>query len=274
MHRLKQLKNQYFQDLHQKDKQLFFLVATPRSGNTLFASIMNQNPDLVCTANSITLEIMKDLFLLKETDVFQNYPDHQSLDNVLDSVYDTYYKDWPQKYIIDRGPVMTKNNFALMQKHFKRPFKCVVLLRNLIDVLASYMKWYTENPDAFINKYGCKNDEEKLSKIMNSKGAVAKDLEAIKNSFNYPEICHFIRYDDLVQNPEEEINKVYNFFDVPLFQHKFQNLQQVNINGLGYNDGNMGKNMHTIRNEIKKEYNPYIEKIPQRIREKYEHIKF
>ena len=65
MHRLKQLKNQYFQDSHQRDKQLFFLVAMPRSGNTLFASIMNQNPDIACTANSITLEIMKDLFLLK-----------------------------------------------------------------------------------------------------------------------------------------------------------------------------------------------------------------
>ena len=255
-------------------KKLFFLVAMPRSGNTLFASIMNQNPNLVCTANSITLEIMKDLFLLKQTDVFLNYPDHQSLDNVLDSVYVNYYKDWPQKYIIDRGPVMTKGNFALMQKHFKKPFKCVVLLRDVMDVLASYMKWYTEEPTAFPNRYNLKNDEEKLSKLMNKNGAVAKDLDAIKNAFNYPELCHFIKYDDLVQNTEQEIRKVYNFLNIPYYPHQFQNLQQININGLGYNDGVVGKNMHTIRNEIKKEYNPYIEKIPQRIREKYGHIKF
>ena len=255
-------------------KKLFFLVAMPRSGNTLFASIMNQNPNLVCTANSITLEIMKDLFLLKQTDVFYNYPDHQSLDNVLDSVYVNYYKDWPQKYIIDRGPVMTKGNFALMQKHFKKPFKCVVLLRDVLDVLASYMKWYTEEPTAFPNRYNLKNDEEKLSKLMNKNGAVAKDLDAIKNAFNYPELCHFIKYDNLVINPEEEINKVYNFFEIPPFQHRFFNLDQIQVNGLGYKDGVVGKNMHTIRNEIKKEYNPYIEKIPQRIREKYEHIKF
>ena len=55
-----------------QNKKLLFLVATPRSGNTLFASIMNQNKDLVVTANSVTLEIIKDLFLLKKTDVFQN----------------------------------------------------------------------------------------------------------------------------------------------------------------------------------------------------------
>ena len=47
------------------------------------------------------------------------------------------------------------------------------------------MQWYTENPDAFVNKYNLKNDEEKLSMIMNNQGAVAKDLEAIKNSYNY-----------------------------------------------------------------------------------------
>ena len=67
-----------------KDKQIFFLCAMPRSGNTLFASLMNQNPEIVVTANSITLEIMKELFLLKKTDVFQNFPDEQSLNNVMD----------------------------------------------------------------------------------------------------------------------------------------------------------------------------------------------
>ena len=33
-----------------KDKQIYFLCAMPRSGNTLFASIMNQNPDIAVTA--------------------------------------------------------------------------------------------------------------------------------------------------------------------------------------------------------------------------------
>ncbi len=256
-------------------KQLFFLVAMPRSGNTVFASLMNQNPEIVCTANSITLEIIKDLYLLKKTDVFQNFPDHKSLDNVLDSVYDTYYKDWPQRIIIDRGPVMTKGNFALMQKHFKRPFKCIVLLRNLMDVLASYMQWYTKNPDSFVNRYGLKNDEEKLMMIMNKKGAVAKDLEAIKNAFNYPDICHFVKFDDLMKNPTEELQKIYKFLEEPYYPHYFENLKDININGIEYDDTIVGKNMHKLHTgKIEKIYNPYIEKIPQRIKDKYGHIKF
>ena len=256
------------------NKDLYFLVALPRSGNTLFTSIINQNPDIVCTPNSITLEIMKDLFLLKQTDVFQNYPDHKSLDNVLDSVYDNYYKDWPQKVIIDRGPVMTPGNYALMQKHFKRHFKCIVILRDLMDVLASYMKWYKNNPDAFPNRYGCKNDDEKLGMVMNADGAVAKDLEAIKNSFNFPDICHFVKYDDLVAEPEKEMRKIYEFMNLPYYDHKFDDLKQIEVNGIAYDDKIVGKNMHKIRTVVRKEFNPYIDQIPERIRAKYGHIRF
>ena len=276
MDRSKLQKNQNYQDLGQNpSKKLFFLVAMPRSGNTLFASIMNQNPEIAATANSITLEIMKDLFLLKQTDVFLNFQDHKSLDNVLDIVFDTYYKDWPQRIIIDRGPVMLKGNLELIQKHFKRPFKCVVLLRNLIDVLASYMQWYTENPDAFPNRYNLNTDEKKLGMIMNKDGAVAKELEAIKNSYNYPGMCHYVKYDDMVTDPEQEFKKIYTFLDEPYYPHYFDNLQSVKVNGIEYNDKVVGNNMHKLfSGPVRKVYNPYIEKIPQRIKEKYGHIRF
>ena len=256
-------------------RKLFFLVAQPRSGNTLFASIMNQNKDIAATANSITLEIMKDLHLLKNTDVFHNFSDHRSLDNVLDNVFNNYYQHWPQRIIIDRGPVTTKGNFELMQKHFKHGFKCIVILRDLMDVLASYMQWYTKNPDAFPNRYGHNTDEEKLMMIMNSKGAVAKDLEAIKNSFNYPDICHYVKYDDIVANPEQEFRKIYHFLDEPYFNHRFSDLDQVSVNGLSYDDKIVGSNMHKLFDgPVRKVYNPYIEKIPESIKKLYGHIKF
>ena len=107
-----------------------------------------------------------------------------------------------------------------------------------MDVLASYMKWYTKEPNAFPNRYGCKNDEEKLSMIMNKDGAVAKDLEAIKNAYNYPDICHFMKYDNLVQNPEEEINKVYTFFNIPYFNHRFFDLNYYFLKNLKNNQVN------------------------------------
>ena len=257
-------------------RKLFFLIALPRSGNTLFTSIINQNSEKACTANSVTLEIMKNLFLIKTTDTFQNFSDHKSLDNVLDNVYNLYYKDWPQKIIIDRGPALTSGtpgNFELMQKHFKPGFKCIVLLRDLMDVFASYMQWYTENPNSFVNKLG-KTDEEKLLGLMKKDGAIVKEIKSIKNSYNHLNICHHVRYDDIVTNPEHEFKKIYNFMDEPYFNHYFNNLDQIKINGLSYNDKIIGDNMHKVFDgPVRKVYNPYIEKIPKSIRERYGHIK-
>jgi sulfotransferase len=249
-------------------------MAMPRSGNTLFASLINQNPKLVCTGNSITLEIIKDLFLLKQKDVFLNFPDHRSLDNVLDAVYDTYYKDWPQEYIIDRGPVMTPANLALMQKHFRQPIKCIIIWRDLLDVLASYVKWFENEPSAFPNKFG-KNIEEKLMMLMNKEGAVAKELIAIQNALKpeYKHMSHIVRYEQLVTDPEKTLRAIYNFLEIEYYPHHFHNLEQVVVNGLRYDDKVVGNNMHTIKTEMKLEKNPYKKMLPQSIIDKYGHIK-
>jgi len=256
-----------------QNRKLFFLVALPRSGNTLFASIMNQNPEIACTANSVTLEIMKNLFLVKTTDTFKNFPDYKSLDNVMDNVFTNYYQQWPQRIIIDRGPALTSanpGNFELIQKHFKPGFKCIVLLRDLMEVFASYMKWYTENPNSFVNKFG-KTDEEKLLGLMKEEGAIVKEIKSIQTAHNYPNICHFIRYNDMVANPKKVFQELYEFLDEPYYPHYFENLKQININDIKYDDTVLGKNMHTIRSTVKKETNNYI--VPNSIRERYGHIK-
>ena len=80
---------------------------------------------------------------------------------------------------------------------------------------------------------------------------------------------------DIFKTTVVEIRKIYKFIDEPYFNHRFVDLDQLQINKIKYNDCIVGKNMHTIKiGEIMKEYNPYIEKIPQRIRDKYEHVRF
>ena len=160
-------------------------------------------------------------------------------------------------------------------KTFKANFKCIVLLRDLMDVLASYMQWYTENPSAFPNKQGLNTDEEKLYMIMDKEGGVVKQLQAIKNSYNYPDMCHYVKYDDMVTSPEQEFRKIYQFMNEPYFNHRFDNLNQIEINGLSYDDKVVGSNMHKLFDgPVRKVYNPYIEKIPESIRKEYGHIKF
>ena len=246
----------------------------PRSGNTLFTSLMNQNSDIAVTANSITLEIMKELFLLKKTDVFKNFPDEQSLNNVMDEVYNLYYKNWNQKITIDRGPICTPGNLMVMQKHFKQPIRCIVLVRDVLDVLASYIKWFETESTSFLNKY--KTLEEKLNVVMHKNGAMAKELISIKYLLNHSDMAVFIKYDNLVQNPEHEIKKVYSFLNIPYYQHYFNNLNQVVVNGISYNDTIVGNNMHTIKTDkiISMDNSKYKNMIPEKFVREYGHITF
>jgi hypothetical protein len=46
--------------------------------------------------------------------------------------------------------------------------------------------------------------------LMNKDGAIAKDLTAIQNALK-PEnkhMCHFLKYDELVNNTEQQLNKI------------------------------------------------------------------
>ena len=102
---------------------------------------------------------------------------------------------------------MTEGNFMLLKKHLGQPVKCIVLWRDLLDVLASFIKWFENEPTAYPHQYGEKNIEEKLHMLMNNEGSIAKELKSIQAAMK-PENqknCFFIRYEDLVTQPEPTI---------------------------------------------------------------------
>jgi hypothetical protein len=109
---------------------------------------------------------------------------------------------------------------------------------------------------------------------MNVDGAIAKDLIAIENALRpeHKHMCHFLKYDELVNDTENQINKIYDFLEIPRFNHNLKSLNQFKVNGIGYDDKVVGNRMHTIREEIRKESNPYRAMIPESIARAYGHI--
>lgn len=250
-------------------KQIHFLNAMPRSGNTFFSAILNQNPKINVSANSLVTDIIKAAVAGKDSTMFQNFPDHKSYDNVLSSVFDNYYKDWPGEIIIDRSPAGYGRNFQLLKKYHKQDFKCIVLVRDLFDIFASYLKWSYTEPSCYLN-HGPKSDKEKIEVLMHKDGIITQNLLGINNLYyDYYDNTIFIHYNDLVKDPKKQIDRVYNFLGLEAFEHSFENLKQFEINGIKYNDNIYGKNMHTIKSNISIEHNLYKEKITKEIYERY-----
>ena len=53
-------------------KEYYFLTGLPRSGNTLLGSLINQNPNVKLTANTIITDILYQLHLLKDYQIYKN----------------------------------------------------------------------------------------------------------------------------------------------------------------------------------------------------------
>ena len=120
---------------------------------------MNQNKDVAVTANSLCCDIIGEIYSLQKTDIFKNFPDHSSLQNVTKNVLNNYYENWGKKYIIDRGPWGCPENLKFL-KLIKQDIKIIVLVRDVIEVLGSFLAWSEKEPSSFVNQYEAKTREE------------------------------------------------------------------------------------------------------------------
>jgi len=239
-------------------EKVFFLVSLPRAGNVLLSSILNQNPDIAVTDNSKILL------------VFRNLPDHPYFNNATHEIINGYYKKWKQKYIIDRSAWGTPANLKLL-KETGKDIKIIVLIRDIIEVLASFIRWSEKNPNNFIDKLNFKTREEQCNYLINlsmiSNGLVGiKHLLAEENK----SLCHFVKYNDLVKYPQRIIKEIYDYLEIPSFKHRYTNLDQYEVNGKKYDDKFVGKELHTIRTDgiYRSEYDRY-NMIPEAIIKEY-----
>ena len=257
-------------------KELFFLHGLPRTGNTLLASILNQNPKIGVSANSICADMLGELYMLKHTDIFKNFPDHKSFDSVTKSLFKTYYKDWPQDYIIDRAPWGIPINLKFL-KEVKENIKIIVLVRDVEEILASFIKWSEREPTSYVNRYEAKTVEEKCDMLMNKEGVIVKELVGIKHLLDHQpkEIYHLVEYNDLVEHPRKTIEGIYEFLGIPNFKHRFIKLNQFEVNGMKYDETIVGEGLHTIKTDaIYKNTYDANSIIPKSIIDKYKQCNF
>lgn len=248
--------------------ELYFCISLQRAGNTLLGSILNQNPDITFTANSPLTEIIYQLDLIKnQKDLrlsqHQNFPHNKSLDNVIRKTFYTYSETFKTKYVINRSNWWSDGNLELLEKHFDKKIKFLILYRNPLECLASLLKGY---------KIEKENSETEADHYMNPEtgvlGNAIKQIPLIQQNYEHL----FITYDQLIANPKNTVNSIYDFFDIPKFQHTYTKLKQFEIQGVRYDDSIFGDiDLHTIRTDkIEKITYPIEDFLSPSVIEKYE----
>ena len=261
-------------------KNIYFISGFPRAGNTVLTSILNQNPKIKATAHSILPDVIKQLDDIKKLDMYKNFPDEKSFDNLIQKTFTNYYDQWDADYIIERGDWITPYNLTLLQKYFKNnKIKIVILVRDILDVLGSMLNVCRRNAEFYINRQYEFSDK---SKVIFEKKEELSEIIMHRDNYIYTilySINHlikedtfkdyiFVEYNDLVSKPGSTLKNIYNFFDIKHFKHNFNNIKEFEINGVKYEDSILGGKMHTVKTG-KLERQEYQVKVPQRVVDKY-----
>jgi len=234
------------------NKKIYFFCGLPRCGNTLLASILNQNPEIAVGANSLLPEIFLQLRKLYSDIVFCNFPDTQSLNNIIHNIFPCYYHHWEATHILDRGTWGTKDSLYLLkslQPYLPNSLKFIILVRPVLEILASFIR--VEKP---------LNIEKRCDELMDEEGTIGRAWLSYQNLKKEDSLI--LTYNELALNPQKTIDKIYKFLNIPFFKHRFIDLDQFNINNIKYNDTVIKGPLHTIRTDkivrINQDFHSYL----------------
>ena len=104
---------------------------------------------------------------------------------------------------------------------------------------------------------------------MSDDGMIGKYYWSYKNLIK-TENTMTIEYDDLCNKTDKIINDVYTFLDLPKFEHRLDNLNQLEINGINYNDNVWLGEYHTIRKSVDRNQYDVEDYLPASVINSYE----
>ena len=267
-------------------KKFFFLAGLPRSGNTLLSSILNQNPDIMVSANSFLCDHMNQTAMIQFDEKFQNFPDADSLNNLISSTFDSYYQDWDAKYIIDRGPWGTPTNLYMLENYLSNEVKIICTVRDIVEIISSSIRVSSKrllniiqeqrnNNLRFLESY--KSEVELMCEVLTEpSGQLEHFLFSLNNLLKEKnrEYLHIVEYDDLVNDTDSTIKKIYDFLDVKHYQHKYGYIKQFSVNGVEYDDSIFDADLHKVKSKIKQKKYEVEDILPPHIIQKYSNLEF
>ena len=202
------------------NKTLHFLSGLPRSGSTVLAAILNQNPEThVSTTSGLTAALGSLVQawsggILNETD-----PNRNRLATTMAGTIDSFYETTDKPVVLDKSrgwptPVIMQS----MEKVLGRKPKIIATVRSVPDCMASFVRVAKpEDLDEFMQTSPLVN-HLKESYIELSNGLAAA-----------PECFLIVEYDDLIDNPEQELQRVHEFLELPEFIYDFNNIDGESV---------------------------------------------
>lgn len=210
--------------------KLHFISGLPRSGSTLLAAILKQNPRFFTVGMSSPVA---SLYGAKEAVMSQQnegavYIDDEQREDLLRGEFEIYYKRQQDKVVFDTNRGWTAKMPALSRLYSDAKVICCV--RPLGWVMDSFERLHTRNPFEPSGIYGHSPGTTVYSRcamLGSSNGNVGHALDALREACagEFKDRLLLVEYEDLCKTPADMLAKIYAFIGEEAFEHDFNSVE-------------------------------------------------
>lgn len=225
-------------------ERMFFLSGLPRTGSTLLASILHQNPEIHTEGQSALCPLMWDMHTscnhssTSASHLLRVNHREETGDELLRSIPKIFYGNVDRRFILDKGfNWCVPGNYWMITEWIDQDPRVIIMVRPIEEIYASMRRLDPNDPMLHPDKLFKPDTAPLMFPLTGVKYAREN------NNGNFL----FINYHDLVSDPKSAVEKIYRFFGLTLFDHWYSNIE----NATTEDDSVHGfSGMHDVRSEI------------------------
>ena len=212
-------------------ENIHFISGLPRSGSTLLAALLKQNPRFHAGMSSPVGGLLSRLLEGMSNDEGSVFITQEQKRDILLSVMGSYYRSALEKeqIIFDTNRVWC-SKLPLIQDLFPQA-KVICCVRNIAWIMDSIERLVRRNSldvsRLFNNRGEASTVFSRTEALSQGNRLVGFAYNALKEAF-YSDLAEkllLVDYEILARRPQETLNLIYQFIGEPIFAHKFENIE-------------------------------------------------
>jgi sulfotransferase len=233
---------------------IHFISGLPRSGSTLLAAILRQNPTFHAGMSSPVGALFNQLLnAMGATSEFAVFIDEAQRRDVLRGLFDGYYrKIHPVKLVFDTNRLWCSRMPALMSLFPES--RVVACVRDPVSVVDSFERLIRKNALLVSRMFPADTNANVFTRVdhlTSKQGTVGFAWNALQEAFygEHADRMILVDYEALAREPRRTMLKLYELLRLPFFEHDFEN---VNYEGGGEFDHWLGvPGLHKIAEKVR-----------------------
>jgi sulfotransferase len=233
-------------------QKFHFISGLPRSGSTLLAALLKQNPRFHAGMSGPVGGMLSTLLgEMSGRNEFSVFIEDAQRKRILRGVVDHYYADQKSEVIFDTNRVWCSKLPALKELFpDSRVIACVRDVAWVIDSIERLVRKNAFSPSSIFNFQPGGTVYTRANGVSGPDGMVGFAFDALKEAFygEETERLLLVQYETLVTKPKKALDAIYDFIGEPGFAHDFKKVS-YDATEFDLKAGTPG--LHHVRAEVK-----------------------